>query len=96
MYRIFRDRKFLFKRVFTFKRNQEFNIVPVGLSTHALDKVFNMFKKFQFVGFFRGRLVLEVEFVSFLHQSSDSAVDPGLFGFIFGCFMWGKLTYGLF
>ena len=55
-----------------------------------------MFKKFQFVGFFRGRLVLEVEFVSFPHQSSDSAVDPGLFGFIFGCFMWDKLTYGSF
>ena len=29
--------------------------------------------------------VFEVEFVSFPHQSSDSAVDPGLFVFIFGC-----------
>ena len=39
----FRDRKFLFKRVFIFRRNQVFNIVPVGLSTHALDKVFKRF-----------------------------------------------------
>ena len=36
--------------------------------------------------FFFRRLVsvFEVEFVSFPHQSSDSAVDPGLFDFIFG------------
>ena len=41
--------------------------------------------------------VFKVEFVSFRHQSSDSAVDPGLFVFIFfGCFMWDKLTYGSF
>ena len=39
----FRDRKFLFKRVFIFRRNQVFSIVPVGLSTHALDKVFKRF-----------------------------------------------------
>ena len=38
----FRDRKFLFKRVFIFRRNQVFNIVPV-FSTHALDKVFKRF-----------------------------------------------------
>ena len=37
--------------------------------------------------------VFEVEFVSFPHQSSDSAVDPELFVFIFGCFIWDKLTY---
>ena len=40
--------------------------------------------------------VFEVEFVSFPHQSSDSAVDPGLFVFIFGCFIWDKLTYSSF
>ena len=40
--------------------------------------------------------VFEIEIVSFSHQSSDSAVDPGLFVFIFGCFMWDKLTYGSF
>ena len=37
--------------------------------------------------------VFEAESVSFPHQSSDSAVDPGLFVCIFGCFMWDKLTY---
>ena len=41
--KFFRDRKFLFKRVFILSRNQVFNIVPVGLSTHALDKVFKRF-----------------------------------------------------
>ena len=39
----FRDRKFLFKRVFIFRCNQVFNIVLVGLSTNALDKVFERF-----------------------------------------------------
>ena len=50
------------------------------------------------MGFFRRRLVsvFEGESVSFPHQLSDSAVDPGLFVFIFGCFMWDKLTYGSF
>ena len=37
--------------------------------------------------------VFEVELVSFPHQSSDSVVDPELFVFIFGCFIWDKLTY---
>ena len=31
--------------------------------------------------------VFEVEFVSFPHQSSASAVDPGLFVFIFDFYM---------
>ena len=41
--KFFRDRKFLFNRMFIFRRNQVFNIVPVGLSTHALDKVCKRF-----------------------------------------------------
>ena len=50
------------------------------------------------MGFFRGRLVsvFEVEFVSFPYRSSDSAVDPRLLVFIFGCFMLDRLTYGSF
>ena len=44
----FRDRKFLSNKLFIFRRNQVFNIVPVCLSAHALDKVF---KRFYFVGF---------------------------------------------
>ena len=40
--------------------------------------------------------VFEVQFVSYPHQSSDSAVDPGLLVFIFGCFMWDKLIYSSF
>ena len=45
---LFGDREFLFGRMFIFGCNQVFSIVPVGLSTHAPDKVL---KRFKFAGF---------------------------------------------
>ena len=36
----FRDREILIRRVFFFRCNQVFHIVPIGLPTLALNKVF--------------------------------------------------------
>ena len=40
----FRDRELFFRGVFIFRCDQVFHIVPVGISTLALNKVFQCFE----------------------------------------------------
>ena len=81
--------------MFIFRCDQVFYIVPVCLSTLALDKVL---KGFKIAGSFWGGLIMvfEKEFITFPHLSSDSAINPGLSVFNFGCFMGDKLIYSPF
>ena len=77
------EKNFL-RRVLILWGDKIFNIIPVGLSTQALDV---MLQRFQCFRFFRRWLmaIFEEEFDSFTHKSSAFCVNPRLpiFGFCY-------------